>query len=476
MTKKSIYFKLFTLVMSIFLVCFVIMGTLLFGFIGRHFTNINEEKLKNIANEITGITVDMAESRQSIDTYRSSIETVASSTGTQIFVIDSNGAVVISSIRGYNGGIKEGFTKGILQGKTQTFRGIINGNSKIRMLAVGCPIIYNDTVEGGVLVSVPLPQISKARSEIIRIFMWNVVIVALFAIMLVYFISRKISKPILKLNEAAKSIAKGNFKQRVEIDDIDEIGELGESFNYMAESIEQFENTRNSFIANISHDLRTPMTTITGFVQGILDGTIPEEKHEWYLSIVLDESKRLSRIVTDLLDISKLEQGSFNLEFKDFDLNELVRLNIIKFEKKITDKDIQLSVEFESDGLVVNADKDAMSRVLINLFDNAIKFTNERGFIDIRVGKKNGRAYVSIQNSGMGIAEDELNHIFDRFYKTDKSRSLDKNGAGLGLYIVKSIIQAHGERVWAESNKGEFARFSFTLKLSEQNKKQNAEG
>ena len=144
--------------------------------------------------------------------------------------------------------------------------------------------------------------------------------------------------------------------------------------------------------------------------------------------------------------------------------------------KKITDKDIKLSVEFESDGLVVNADKDAMSRVLINLFDNAIKFTNERGFIDIRVGRKNGRAYVSIQNSGMGIAEDELNHIFDRFYKTDKSRSLDKNGAGLGLYIVKSIIQAHGERVWAESNKGEFARFSFTLKLSEQNKKQNAEG
>jgi len=462
--------------MSIFLICFVIMGTLLFGFVGRHFTSENEGKLNNIARETVNITLSMAESRQSIDAYRASIETVAMSTGTQIFIVDQKGDMVISSIKGYKGGIKESFVKGILEGKITTFRGAITGNSKVRMLAVGYPIKYNNVVEGGVLVSMPIPTISKAKMEIIKIFIWNVLIVFVLAAILVYIISKKISKPILKLNDAAKSIAEGNFKKRVEIDDITEIGELGESFNYMAESIEQFENTRNSFIANITHDLRTPMTTITGFVQGILDGTIPKEKHEWYLSIVLDESKRLSRIVTDLLDISKLEQGSFNLELKDFDLNELVRINIIKFEKKITDKNIQLSVEFERDGLLVNADKDAMSRVLTNLFDNAIKFTNERGFIDICVGTKNGRAYVSVQNSGIGIDEDELNHIFDRFYKTDKSRSLDKNGAGLGLYIVKSIVQAHGERVWAESNKGEFARFSFTLKLSEQNKKQIAEG
>lgn len=473
MKKKSIYFQLFTLVMSIFLISVLLTGTLLFGFLGSYFTQTNEKKLTDIAEEVVNTTLVLAENGQAVSygAYVKDLETIAATTGTQIFVFDHEAKVIASSIKGYGGTIKETFTKSILQGEAKTFKGSISMGSRVSMLAVGRPIKYADSIVGGVLVSIPMPQISQARSEIIVIFLRNMIIVTLFAAVLVYFVAKKISKPITQLNEAAKSIAAGNFNQRVEVDDSGEIGELGETFNYMAESIEQFESTRNSFLANVSHDLRTPMTTITGFVQGVLDGTIPEEKRDWYLSIVLDESKRLSRIVNDLFDISKLEQGKFNLELRDFDINELTRLNIIKFEKRITDKNIQLSVEFERDNLIVSADRDAISRVMMNLFDNAIKFTNENGFIHIRVGTKNGKAFVSVENSGMGIAEEELMHIFDRFYKTDKSRSLDKNGAGLGLYIVKNIIQAHGERVWAESKQGEFARFSFTLKKTD-NKKQ----
>ena len=473
MKKKSIYFQLFTLVMSIFLISVLLTGTLLFGFLGSYFTQTNEKKLTDIAEEVVNTTLVLAENGQAVSygAYVKDLETIAATTGTQIFVFDHEAKVIASSIKGYGGTIKETFTKSILQGVAKTFKGSISMGSRVSMLAVGRPIKYADSIVGGALVSIPMPQISQARSEIIGIFLRNMIIVTLFAAVLVYFVAKKISKPITQLNEAAKSIAAGNFNQRVEVDDSGEIGELGETFNYMAESIEQFESTRNSFLANVSHDLRTPMTTITGFVQGVLDGTIPEEKRDWYLSIVLDESKRLSRIVNDLFDISKLEQGKFNLELRDFDINELTRLNIIKFEKRITDKNIQLSVEFERDNLIVSADRDAISRVMMNLFDNAIKFTNENGFIHIRVGTKNGKAFVSVENSGMGIAEEELLHIFDRFYKTDKSRSLDKNGAGLGLYIVKNIIQAHGERVWAESKQGEFARFSFTLKKTD-NKKQ----
>ncbi len=459
--------------MSIFLISVLLTGTLLFGFLGSYFTQTNEKKLTDIAEEVVNTTLVLAENGQAVSygAYVKDLETIAATTGTQIFVFDHEAKVIASSIKGYGGTIKETFTKSILQGEAKTFKGSISMGSRVSMLAVGRPIKYADSIVGGVLVSIPMPQISQARSEIIVIFLRNMIIVTLFAAVLVYFVAKKISKPITQLNEAAKSIAAGNFNQRVEVDDSGEIGELGETFNYMAESIEQFESTRNSFLANVSHDLRTPMTTITGFVQGVLDGTIPEEKRDWYLSIVLDESKRLSRIVNDLFDISKLEQGKFNLELRDFDINELTRLNIIKFEKRITDKNIQLSVEFERDNLIVSADRDAISRVMMNLFDNAIKFTNENGFIHIRVGTKNGKAFVSVENSGMGIAEEELMHIFDRFYKTDKSRSLDKNGAGLGLYIVKNIIQAHGERVWAESKQGEFARFSFTLKKTD-NKKQ----
>ncbi len=470
--KRSIYVRLFALVMSIFLISVILTGTLLFSFLGSYFTRTNEKKLTDIAHQVVDITLELADFGQGVsyDAYVNDLQTIAATTGTEVFVFDNYAKVIASSIRGYNGTLKEAFTQSVLDGKTQTFKGSISGVSRVSMLAVGKPIKYGETVVGGVLVSIPMPQISQARSEVTGVFLRNMILVTLFAAVLVYFVARKISKPITKLNEAAKSIAAGNFNQRVEVEEAGEIGELSETFNYMAESIEQFEATRNSFLANVSHDLRTPMTTITGFVQGVLDGTIPEEKRDWYLSIVLDESKRLSRIVNDLFDISKLEQGSFNLEIKDFDINELTRLNIIKFEKRITDKDIQLSVEFERDSLMVSADRDAISRVMMNLFDNAIKFTNEKGFIHIRVGTKNGKAYVSVENSGIGIAEEELLHIFDRFYKTDKSRSLDKNGAGLGLYIVKNIVQAHGERVWAESKQGEFARFSFTLKLSENRK------
>lgn len=471
--KRSIYVQLFTLVMSIFLISVILTGTLLFGFLGTYFTRANEKKLADIAHQVVDITLELADLGQGVsyDAYVNDLQTIATTTGTEVFVFDNSAKVIASSIKGYKGTLKEAFTQSVLEGKTQTFKGSISGASRVSMLAVGKPIKYGETIVGGVLVSIPMPQISQARSEVTGIFLRNVILVTLFAAVLVYFVARKISKPITRLNEAAKSIAAGNFDQRVEVEEAGEIGELSETFNYMVESIEQFEATRNSFLANVSHDLRTPMTTITGFVQGVLDGTIPEEKRDWYLSIVLDESKRLSRIVNDLFDISKLEQGSFNLEIKDFDINELTRLNIIKFEKRITDKSIQLSVEFERDSLMVSADRDAISRVMTNLFDNAIKFTNEKGFIHIRVGAKNGKAYVSVENSGMGIAEEELLHIFDRFYKTDKSRSLDKNGAGLGLYIVKNIVQAHGERVWAESKQGEFARFSFTLRISD-NKKQ----
>ncbi len=474
MRKKSLYTKLFTFVMAIFMVSSILLGVTAFSFLGNYFTEKQEQNLNKIAGEIAHITVTLASSRSTALAYRASVNSIALATNTEIFVVDKSGKTVISSIEGYRGNINESFTKGMLEGKSEVFHGKINGETSVSMLAVTRPIMHEGAVVGGILVSIPVPEIARAREEVFNYLFWSICVAILFVAVLIYFLAKKITKPILRLSDVAKSIAKGNFKQRVEIDEIEEIGELGETFNEMADSIEVFEETRNSFVANISHDLRTPMTTITGFVEGILDGTIPEEKHEWYLSIVLDESKRLSRIVNDLLDISKLEQGSFNLELQNFDINELTRLNVIKFEKNITDKGIQLSVEFEKESLHVKADKDAVSRVLTNLLDNAIKFTGEQGFIDIRVGTKDGTAFVSVQNSGLGIAEEELKHIFDRFYKTDKSRSLDKNGAGLGLYIVKSLIQAHGQRVWAESNRGEFARFSFTLALAD-NKKQIAE-
>ncbi len=465
MKRRSIFSQLFLATISVFVVSFIITGILLFGFLGKYLTVRYEKELTHTAEQVVNTTLRMADKPNGISAYGYTmyVESVASSTDTEIFVIDAEGTLIASSVSGYSGGIKREFTKDVLKGEKATYRGSVGGIFSADMISVACPIKYSDSIVGGVLVSAPIPEVSAMRFEILKIFIFNVLGVAVAAAFLAYVISRRITKPMLELSRAAKKIASGDFAQRVSVDAKNELGELGETFNNMAESIEQLENMRSSFISNVSHDLRTPMTTIIGFVEGIIDGTIPEEKHKWYLSIVLDESRRLSRIVTDLLDIGKLEQGNFKIEKREFDVNEIIRLNIIKFEKRITEKNIQLVVGFEGENLKVYADKDAISRVLTNLFDNAIKFTQNGGFIDINTGTKNGKAYFSIQNSGVGIDKKDLIHIFDRFYKSDKSRSLDKNGAGLGLYIVKSIIKAHGENVWAESEPDEFTRFSFTL-------------
>lgn len=473
MRRRSIYIQLFTVTMALFLVSFIITGTLLFSFMGTYLTSRHEKELDNIARQVVNITVYIASTNGQLtaEAYRLNINAVAQSTDTEIFVLDEKGELVTTSIENFDDKIKEEYTQDILEGNGATYRGSLGGIFKGEVLTVARPIKYMGSVVGGVLVSIPTPEVTRMRIEVLKIFVFNVAFVAVFVAIFVYLISKRITKPLSELTSAEKSIAGGDFKRRVNIDTENEFSELGDTFNNMADSIEQLENMRSSFIANVSHDLRTPMTTIIGFVEGIMDGTIPEEKRQWYLSIVLDESRRLSRIVTDLLDLSKLEQGSFNIEPREFDINELMRLSIIKFEKRITEKNISLTVGFETENMRVDADKDAIQRVITNLFDNAIKFTPEGGFIDVNTGVKDGSAYVSIQNSGLGIEKKDLMHIFDRFYKSDKSRSLDKNGAGLGLYIVKSIIQAHGERVWAESEPGEFTRFSFTLAKANEKKK-----
>ncbi len=440
----------------------------MYTFLGSYLTKERVEGLTAIANKIVNYTVELAEVQPDLlkQTYQANIDVIAASTQTTILIVNGEGETVVVSGREDAFSVRREFINGILNGNTVKYTGTLGGIFNTTMLTVGVPMKTKDGVFGGVMMSLPVPEIDELRSTIITRFSFIAAIVFVFVILFTYLISKRITNPIKKLNNAARSIARGNFEKRVEIGSSDEIGQLGETFNYMAEAIGRHETARSSFLANIAHELRTPMTTITGFVEGVIDGTIPEDKHNQYLQIVLDESKRLSRLINDLMDMNKLEQGKFNLEMREFDINEMIRLQIIKMEKRITDKNINLTVNFESESERVIADKDSIQRVIINLFDNAVKFTQENGFLDIRTGTADGKAFVSVQNSGAGIEKEDLEHVFDRFYKSDKSRSLDKTGVGLGLYIVKSIIIAHGERIWAESEPGEFTRFNFTLSLA----------
>ncbi len=294
--------------------------------------------------------------------------------------------------------------------------------------------------------------------------------VFLAAMIVFYIISLRTTRPLSEMVSVTKSYAKGRFDKKIEVVGQDEVAELAVAINDMAESLNHIEEVRNSFLGNVSHDLRTPMTTIAGFVDGILDGTIPEENHEYYLNIISQEVRRLSRLVNTLLEVSRLESGT-ELNPADFNLSETARTVLISLESKISDKNIDIEFNTGDEDVFVTADHDSIHRVIFNLMDNAVKFTPDSGRISINVscvsdGKKKKKALFAIRNSGEGIPKEELPNVFDRFYKTDRSRGLDKSGTGLGLYIAKTIILNHGEELTVNSVQGEFTEFAFTLPAS----------
>jgi signal transduction histidine kinase len=303
--------------------------------------------------------------------------------------------------------------------------------------------------------------VSVTRRVVINSSVW-VMIAALVA---AYFITERIVNPLRKMTAATKSFAAGDFSTRVDVDKHNtEIAELAKAFNNMAESLESLEKMRNSFLANISHDLRTPMTTISGFIDGINSGAIPPEKHEYYLGVISGEVHRLSRLVTQLLDVSRLESGERKFNYTDFDIAEVARLILISFEQKIEDKKLDVEFDAEYDGMYARADKDAIYQVLYNLCHNAIKFAREGGKFRIRITRiTDTKLKVAVYDQGQSLSDRDAKMVFDRFYKTDESRGLDKTGVGLGLYISKTIIDAHGETIGVDSFADDGCEFWFTL-------------
>ena len=288
--------------------------------------------------------------------------------------------------------------------------------------------------------------------------------VMIAAVVAAYIITERIVQPLRKMTAAAKKFARGDFSTRVEVTKPNsEVAELAAAFNNMADSLQSLEKMRNSFLANISHDLRTPMTTISGFIDGINSGAIPPEKHEYYLGVISAEVHRLSRLVTQLLDVSRLESGERKFNYSNFDIAEVARLILISFEQKIEDKKLDVEFDAEFDGMYALADKDAIYQVLYNLCHNAVKFAAEQGKFRISITRiTDTKLRVSVFDQGQTITDDDAKLIFDRFYKTDESRGLDKSGVGLGLYICKTIIDAHGETIGVEP-KDDGCEFWFTV-------------
>lgn len=340
---------------------------------------------------------------------------------------------------------------------------------------VGQPIYYNNksSVMGVVFVTSDTRSLWIFSDVILRIFILSAFAALAISAFAIGFFSYNLTKPLKQMAQATKQFAKGNFSVRVSETTNDEIGELAVAFNNMAESLSSSEQIRKNFVANVSHELKTPMTTIAGFIDGILDGTIPKEKQDYYLHIVSDEVKRLSRLVRSMLDLSRIDSGELKLNYQTFDLFNILVTIVITFEQEIDKKNIEIRGLDSLTSANVYGDKDLIHQVVYNLIENAVKFTNDGGYIEFNIVQKSERTTLYIKNSGHGIAKAEIPLIFDRFYKTDKSRSKDKKGLGLGLYLVRSIIRLHGGEIDATSVVGEYCEFNLYLPAKQNNSKKS---
>ncbi len=334
--------------------------------------------------------------------------------------------------------------------------------SEVRYL-VGMPIRNEaGALQGLVLVSSDPSNISDMWRDLSTIFVLTACAVILIAAIISSLTSIYQSRPMKEIAAAARQFGHGELKVRVDVGQRkDEIGELAEAFNTMADSLASSEQRRSEFIANVSHELKTPMTTIAGFAEGILDGTIPKEKEQEYLQIISSETRRLSRLVRSMLDLSRL-QSDERLAQQQFDICECLLRVLVSLESKVSTKNLEVDARLPEDPIMVWGDADSITQVCYNLLDNAIKFSPQGGVLGLSITAKGPKATISISNQGERIAAEEMPLIFDRFHKTDHSRSKDRDGVGLGLYIVKTILNSHKENITCTSENGVIT-FAFTL-------------
>ncbi len=323
------------------------------------------------------------------------------------------------------------------------------------------------TVAGYVLISSPAYLLQNVWSELSDIFILCTALPLTVLFIFLYFMTKKITHPVNLMSAAAVKMSKGDFSERIPVSGDDEIAELSKAFNTMSNSLTQLESMRRSFIANVSHELRTPMTTIGGFIDGILDGTIPPDKQEQYLSIVSTETKRLSRIVQSMLNLARLESGEQKVNLKKFGLNELAVDVLLSQEQRIEAKNINIDGLNEGVDIKVVADRDLIYQAVYNLVDNAIKFTPQNGGVMINISSDAKTAKIAVRNDGKGIPPSEMQYIFDRFYKSDKSRSVNKEGTGLGLYITKTIVDIHKGNITVSSVPDQYTEFTIILPLTQ---------
>lgn len=476
--QETLFRKYLSISLAIVLASFFLLGTVMLVFVSSFWQNeksvLLQTNAKNIA-ELMENRDDVLGASNETTGLQMLTETFAANIEADIFVTDVSGTCLAGAYE--SSGLTESFTvepwimNSVLKNGEYRGNGTLSGVYKENYMIIGCAVERDGRVTGAVFATASLAALNSYRVEILRMFLWAAIAAFAIAFFAAWGFSFRMVQPLRKMAAAARSFGEGDFSVRVDESSQDEIGELAVAFNAMATSLADSECANRSFIANVSHELKTPMTTISGFIDGILDGTIPPDQEKKYLRIVSSETKRLSRLVRTMLDLSRIDNGELHLRMRRFDLTNTMLNALLSFEQRIEEKNLQILGLENAESLYVDGDPDMIHQVLYNLIENAVKFTPDGGYIALKMEKQPGKTYMAIRNSGPGIAPDEVEMVFDRFYKTDRSRNKDKTGMGLGLYIVRTIIRQHGGEITASSIPGDYTEFSFFLPDKQEEKK-----
>ncbi len=466
--RKTLYLK--------FILAYLIFGVFGFIMVATFASNMTMERLKrekaeSLYNEATLIAntyaSDLYKNETSLDVVKTQLDYLQIYLNSQIWIINPSGRMILNSAEPINveeENVIEGFDSTAMAGSyymTGDFFGYFDED----MLSVFAPISTNYKVKGYVVIHESLGSIRQSKESILTISYIMLVLLFLLSMIILIFFTEFVYVPLRKITDATEQYASGNMHYEFTVDSDDEMGYLAAALQYMASEIASAEDSQKKFVANVSHDFRSPLTSIKGYLEAMIDGTIPPEMHEKYLGIVLNETERLTKLTNSLLTLNNLGVRGVVLEKSAFDINRVIRDTAASAEVQLRGKRIELELVLTGTELFVYADMGKIQQVLYNLLDNAIKFSHNDSTIKIETTLKHSKVFVSVKDSGIGIPKDSLKLIWDRFYKTDLSRGKDKKGTGLGLSITKEIIRAHDEHINVISTEGVGTEFIFSLPI-----------
>lgn len=468
--RKTLYLKLILAYIIFGLFGFVVVATFVSNMTMDH---LKKEQADSLYREATLIAntyaVDLYRNEVSLEVVKSQLDAVDIYLDATLWIINPSGRMILDSsspVDVETEVVIENFDSTITSGSNYVVGDFFHTFDE-PMLSVFAPITADYKVKGYVVIHKPMSTIQAAANSLLTISYLMLVILFLLSLIILIFFTEIVYIPLRKITEATEQYASGNMHYEFTVESEDEMGYLAASLSYMASEIARSEDDQKKFVANVSHDFRSPLTSIKGYLEAMIDGTIPPEMHEKYLSIVLNETERLTKLTNSLLTLNNLNTKGIMLNKSDFDINGVIRNVAASFEGTCRERTIAIELVLTGDEMYVFADIDKIQQVLYNLLDNAIKFSHHDSIIKMETTEKHNKIFVSVKDSGIGIPKDDLKLIWDRFYKSDSSRGKDKKGTGLGLSITKEIIRSHGENINVISTEGVGTEFIFSLTKSD---------